>query len=526
MKRTFLTIDDVLRHNWQFPKTTSHQTDRLLRSTRLEDAIYTDLRQDDASMDAVEAAATTQLPSFPALSRDVFQSFYALAPKRNDEAVLSCAARKFHAHLLDHVMQQDDFPTLKSICEGRELPAYDAAAEFLSRTASQLDSLLADLGGDKGALHTLEKLEQAQQEAAATFSALMEQYLSSATGRELLELKLLAAANQLASKLRQQEAVSKNVDVVLAQRKQQTRSAVSVALEAATEKARETQNILAAWGKTPGNASRCPENLELLQAVRQSPQLLEISRHLGRFREILAQGKKNGYAYGRGETYSLELGNDISRAITSELAMLASPATLPLFLRKYQTRQLKQYRRRTPVHKGMGDIICCLDESGSTRGPLAALAKAIAMALLEVAAESHRKFALIHFASREQLQLDLFLPGHYSLEDRLRAAETFLDGGTDFEAPMTAAMALLQEQSFQSADIVFITDGECSVSESFLEELHQEQAAHHFTVTGILLDRGQIGMDFSLKEFCQKIYRTSELLVEDIVRDLMHNYEG
>ena len=154
-----------------------------------------------------------------------------------------------------------------------------------------------------------------------------------------------------------------------------------------------------------------------------------------------------------------------------------------------------------------------------------ALAKAIAMALLEVAAESHRKLALIHFASREQLQLDLFLPGHYSLEDRLRAAETFLDGGTDFEAPMTAAMALLQEQSFQSADIVFITDGECSVSDSFLEELHQEQAAHHFTVTGILLDRGQIGMDFSLKEFCQKIYRTSELLEEDIVRDLIRNYE-
>ena len=203
MKRTFLTIDDVLRHNWQFPKTTSHQTDRLLRSTRLEDAIYRDLRQEDAAMDAVEAAATTQLPSFPALSQDVFQSFYALAPKRNDEAVLSCAARKFHAHLLDHVMQQEDFPTLKSICEGRELPAYDAAAEFLSRTADQLDSLLADLGGDKVALHTLKKLEQAQQEAAETFSALMEQYRSSAAGRELLEPKLLAAANQLASKLRQ-----------------------------------------------------------------------------------------------------------------------------------------------------------------------------------------------------------------------------------------------------------------------------------------------------------------------------------
>ena len=56
-------------------------------------------------------------------------------------------------------------------------------------------------------------------------------------------------------------------------------------------------------------------NTELLQKVRQNPMLLEISKYLGRFREIFAQGKRNGYAYGRGETYALELGNDLSRAI-------------------------------------------------------------------------------------------------------------------------------------------------------------------------------------------------------------------
>ena len=38
-------------------------------------------------------------------------------------------------------------------------------------------------------------------------------------------------------------------------------------------------------------------NTEFLQKVRQNPALLEISKHLGRFREIFAQGKRNGYAY-------------------------------------------------------------------------------------------------------------------------------------------------------------------------------------------------------------------------------------
>ena len=148
--------------------------------------------------------------------------------------------------------------------------------------------------------------------------------------------------------------------------------AYGAALAAAKERAEETRDILAAWSDEPGDLTRCPINTELLRRVRQSESLVDISRYLGRFREIFAQGRKNGYAYGRGEKYSLELGNDMSKALTSELAMLSTPMATPLFLQKYRTKQIKQYRRREPVFKGMGDIICCLDESASTSGESAA----------------------------------------------------------------------------------------------------------------------------------------------------------
>lgn len=55
----------------------------------------------------------------------------------------------------------------------------------------------------------------------------------------------------------------------------------------------------------------------------------------------------------------------------------------------------------------------------------------------------------------------------------------------------------------------------------YLEELRAAQAEHCFTITGILLDQGDPGMKFSLQEFCQNIYRTSELLGDDIVRKLV-----
>ena len=76
-------------------------------------------------------------------------------------------------------------------------------------------------------------------------------------------------------------------------------------------------------------------------------------------------------------------------------------------------------------------------------------------------------------------------------------------------------------EGFENADIVFITDGQCFMPEDCLEELRREQATRRFTVTGVLLDSASPGMEFSLKEFCQNIYRTSELAGDDIVRELV-----
>lgn len=86
----------------------------------------------------------------------------------------------------------------------------------------------------------------------------------------------------------------------------------------------------------------------------------------------------------------------------------------------------------------MGDIICCLDESISTAGDPAAWGKAVALTMLEIAADSGRSFALIHFAGGGDFKTDLFLPGNYTMQDKLAAAETFLNGDTDFQTPMPA----------------------------------------------------------------------------------------
>ena len=142
MLKPYRTVQDVLSSPWaqvQRVKRSPQQTDRVLRSTKLEDSIYRDLRMEDTGMDEIENSAGEKLRSFPALSRDIFQSFYSLMPRRNADDDLSTAARKINMPILEHITQSEDYPTLKEVCEGRELPAYEAAAEFAAQTSGELD---------------------------------------------------------------------------------------------------------------------------------------------------------------------------------------------------------------------------------------------------------------------------------------------------------------------------------------------------------------------------------------------------
>lgn len=525
MLKPYRTIQDVLTSPWaQRPfvgNAAQRQTDRVLHSTKLESSIYHDLRREDMAMDEIEQAACQKLRSFSALSQDVFQSFYSLMPRRNDDDALSVAARKFNSPILEHITQSEECPTLKTVCEGRELPAYEAAAEFVSRASSELDDMLSQLGGKQGALNTLEKLEQAEEKATNELSGLLEQLRQSRQDNPTLNDAVVKAANEAQSKRRQVEAVSKLIDASQVQNNASVAGIIERALDAAAEKAEEVQNIIGAWSSEPGNLQRTYVNEAILERVRRSDTLRDVSKYLGRFREIFAQNKRNGFAYGRGKKYSLELGNDLSRALTSELAMLASPETLPLFLRKYQRKQIKQYRRREPIYKGAGDIICCLDESGSASGELAAWGKAVALTLLEIAEDAGRKFALVHFSGPGSFKIDVFLPKQYTIEDKIRAAETFLDGGTDFRTPLEEALRLVRDEGFENADVTFITDGECLLPDEYCDALQKEQRERRITITGVLLDQDDVEMDFGLKTFCQNVFRTSKIQMEEVATKII-----
>ena len=169
----------------------------------------------------------------------------------------------------------------------------------------------------------------------------------------------------------------------------------------------------------------------------------------------------------------------------------------------------------------MGDMIVCVDESSSTaEGDKDAWGKAAACVLLEYAMRQHRSAALIRFANRSRIHTDVFSRDAFYLRDIRNAVNAFFGGGTDYETPLREAMRLMKSGIFRRPDIVFITDGICSVEPGFADELHDALTEHHASVTGILLDSGE-AFEFSLKPFCKTIYRTSQMPPDRMVSAIL-----
>ena len=398
-------------------KTVFGKDNQTLYARRIEDEIYREVREDrDDKLSELEKQAQEKLLGISDLSRDVFQSLFSMNVKEKPEKQLSPMAKKFHRPILRQLMQSPVYPARRAVCEGNELPAYDAAEEFMRQVCENLDRLMDAANGPKQSLSVLEKETAKQEERLEQLHELLNRHDPSQPDPRL-EKKILRLANRAESKVRQLDALEKMVEDNLLHHQEQVEAVLSAAGQAAMEKADETAQILLSWGTDPGNMRPDTLNGQLLQKVRQNEQLVKISQYLGRLREMMRVKRKNATVYGRGEKYGLELGNRLRSVLSSEFGPLAAPETIPLFLRKYQRGALLQYQRREKVCKGQGDKIVCLDESGSTMqngGDNAAWGKAVAYALLDVTGFHRRNFALIHFSDEDDFRTDIFRPGQYA----------------------------------------------------------------------------------------------------------------
>ena len=273
--------------------------------------------------------------------------------------------------------------------------------------------------------------------------------------------KFLKTLNRVFDRQKQRENLLDKLDELFFRYSQVTKE-LEMAIRDAENEILALQNILISWGNEAGQGSDISLNAKVLDRVREDTKLFEISQLLGKYKKMLIDKRKNSFTYGEGEKYDLTTGNDINTCLSADMALLSTPQTQPLFIHKFMNGSLTQYRKREAVAKAKGDIIVCVDGSGSMSGVIA-WAMALALALQEIAAEDNRKFALIQFGDKDELRMDEFLPGLYTPEDVMNAASYFFNGGTNFERPLNEVMQLI-EKGYQNAEVAFVTDGKCRMT--------------------------------------------------------------
>jgi uncharacterized protein with von Willebrand factor type A (vWA) domain len=279
------------------------------------------------------------------------------------------------------------------------------------------------------------------------------------------------------------------------------RQAARQGMTEALEDAEAIQNPIAAFGggysTSDGRGGVSPdmtaqEKIELAMRVMRSPRLKLIAEMCGRFTRIAMSVQKTRVNHPPSEITSITTGKDLAHLLPGEVALVGDPDLEDLFYLKFAERRLLQYELEGRESEGRGPIILALDESGSMEESLSGIvkeawSKSVMLGLLAIARRQKRDLAVIHFSGPNQLHTSVFPKGKSTPLELIDAVEFFFGGGTVFEPWMKEAVRFVDQDQFDRADVIVISDGLAYISERTEIEWWKRRAERKMRCYGILI---------------------------------------
>lgn len=269
-------------------------------------------------------------------------------------------------------------------------------------------------------------------------------------------------------------------------------------ISACAEKAsKETQEFIDSvegfgWGLgmgVDGVGGSLEEKIELAKKVLSVPKLQKIAKIAGRLKRIAAKKQLTKTKHALHTIVSVETGNNLARLLPSQALMLKLPVMRPLFVKGYAEKSLLQYQMGGKERMGRGPIVACLDSSRSMGGKLEIWSKAVCLALLGIAIAQKRHFRVIHFSNGVARTDDFPASCEQNAKTQARllaSMEYFSGGGTNWTKPLDKAVDCIKSDKYlKDADIILITDGNCDVDDSWLEQFKTQKSEWGFTVFGV-----------------------------------------
>lgn len=222
-------------------------------------------------------------PDMESLAKDLFAALYSPILRRKDEDSVKLKERMLSKPLFEKIVGSDYFNELKGLCEDKELPSYDAVSAFCNVLVRDFPAI------DTPELRYLDVIEQLTMQAKKAIQAI---YDSRNSQKPVSAKKLLFLYNRINRKLSQIECLTAKIQKAAVRWAEALEPVIDTALRAALHEAFKTHTIMEAWGSSNEEMRNIPMNQTLLNYVKNSKQLQEIARLLGRYRELIADKRK------------------------------------------------------------------------------------------------------------------------------------------------------------------------------------------------------------------------------------------
>ncbi len=529
------------RHLPQLKRGQQHKTAVVCDS--YDQAAFASLKEKSTKLAELEEGGSQKLPTFPPLMQDVYSSLYKATPKLR-EAKAIVPSHRYNRSLVEQLMKTEQFKELRTYTQ---LDEFNSAMATLSLAAAAIELIPKETKEKLDEMNNLEEqsenlqdqldgLQGAAGQARQQAQRLQQQaQQAQSQGNQAEAQNLQSQARQLSSQAQDLEVQASKVQMSLEEAKSKLneldeelteelqknspklRQAARKAAEEALSEVKETSEFLEAWGSEAGEVQELPfeEKMRRAELVRSSHKMRELSKLVGRFKRLALNTQKTKVKEAKTEVFNVVRGSDLDRVLPSELYGLTHQTMRLDFYRRYADGNLLLYDLKGKDKEGKGPIIVCCDNSGSMAGSKELWSKAVALALLEISKLQKRNYACIHFGSAtDPIKIVAVPKGQVSFEKVLEIGSYFLDGGTDFAKPLTEAVALIEKQEFKKADIVFVTDGECAVTDEFLWEFREAKKQKEFRVISVLVDMGST-TPVAVREFSDDVKFVSELSGEE-----------
>ncbi|MCC8039397.1 MAG: hypothetical protein LIP02_14885 [Bacteroidales bacterium] len=249
------------------------------------------------------------------------------------------------------------------------------------------------------------------------------------------------------------------------------------------------------WNAGRGAEDSHQADAKVLQAM--DPELVRLAMMLGRSGGISEVNSRFLHA-SKNDISGITIGDNLNSVMPIELALLGSPATEDIFIRKFTQKQLQVFASKST---GAGDgkqkkgpILMCVDTSGSMQGDPETVAKTLAIAIAIVAQKERRPVVLINYSHR----LSFFVLTH--LDSQLPRLLSFLStsyaGGNDEDLLFDFVFNQLPcsqkykgvMKAFKGADLLVVSDFEWQPLDPDKAQLLEDAKADGMRTFSLIID--------------------------------------